>query len=173
MLYEKVINANRKCVVTYVDFTAAFDTISHKFMDSTLTKAGASRKSRAIFRAIYAAAAGIARVNGTDGNYVFSDSFNIGRGVIQGDIISPVLFILALDALVQKYDSVQDKGFKCGNRILRLDVLGYADDVTLISGTVDDMTRRLTALADGAKKDADMNVNLPKTITQSSRFKST
>ena len=118
VLYDQVINANRKCVVTYIDFTAAFDTISHKFMDSTLAKAGASRKSRAIFRAIYAAAAGIARVNGTDDNYVFSGSFNIGRGVIQGDIISPVLFILALDALVQKYDSVQGKGLKYGNRIL-------------------------------------------------------
>ena len=55
-----------------IDFTAAFDTISHKFMDNTLTKAGSSRKSRVIFRAIYATAAGIARVNGTDGNYVFS-----------------------------------------------------------------------------------------------------
>ena len=75
-------------------------------MDSTLAKAGASRKSRAIFRVIYAAAAGIARVNGTDDNYVYSGSFNVGRGVIKGDIISPVLFILALDALVQQYDSV-------------------------------------------------------------------
>ena len=71
VLYDQVINANRKCVVTYIDFTAAFDTISHKFMNSTLAKAGASRKSRAIFRAIYAAAAGIARVNGTGGNYFF------------------------------------------------------------------------------------------------------
>ena len=165
VLYDQVINANRKCVVTYIDFSAAFDTVSHKFMDSTLAKAGASRKSRAIFRAIYAAAAGIARVNGTDGNYVYSGAFNVGRGVIQGDIISPVLFILALDALVQQYDSVQGKGFKCG-RILRLDVLGYADDVALISSTAEDMTRRLTALADAARENADMNVSLPKTFSQ-------
>ena len=164
VLYDQVINANSKCIVTYIDFAAAFDTVSHKFMDSTLAKAGASRKSRAIFRAIYEAAAGIARVNGTDGNYVYSSSFNVGRGVIQGDIISPVLFILALDALVQQYDSVRGKGFKCG-RILRLDVLGYADDVALISGTVEDMTRRLTAIADGARADADMNVSLPKTFS--------
>ena len=99
VLYDQVINANSKCAVTYIDFSAAFDTVSHKFMDSTLAKAGASRKSRAIFRAIYAAASGIARVNGTDGKYVYSGAFNVGRGVIQGDIISPVLFILALDAL--------------------------------------------------------------------------
>ena len=164
VLYDQVINANSKCAVTYIDFSAAFDTISHKFMDSTLAKAGASRKSRAIFRAIYAAASGIARVNGTDGKYVYSGPFNVGRGVIQGDIISPVLFILALDALVQQFDSVKGKGFKCG-RILRLDVLGYADDVALISSTVEDMTRRLTSIANGARDNADMHVSLPKTFT--------
>ena len=72
-------------------------------------------------------------MNNTDGEYVFSDSFNAGRYGIRGDIISLVLFILALDALIQQYDSVKGKGFKCG-RILRLDVLGYADDVDLIAG---------------------------------------
>ena len=165
VLYDQIINGNSKCVVTYIDFSAAFDTVSHKFMDATLAKAGASRKSRAIFRAIYSAAAGVARVNGTDGKYVYSGSFDIGRGVIQGDIISPVLFILALDALVQQYDEVHGKGFKCG-RILRLDVLGYADDVALISANVDDMTRRLTAIANASRDNADMNVSIPKTFTQ-------
>ena len=76
-----------------------------------------------------------------------------------------MLFILALDALIQQYDSVKGEGFKCG-RILRLDVLGYADDVVLILGDVEDMTRRLTAIADAAKANADMNVSLPKTFSQ-------
>ena len=59
---------------------------------------------------------------------------------------------------------VKGKGFKCG-RILRLDVLGYADDVALISSTVEDMTRRLTSIANGARDNADMHVSLPKTFT--------
>ena len=138
--------------------------MSHKYIDAALAKAGASRKCRKIFREIYAVATGVARVNGTNDQILFSAKFNVGRGVIQGDIISPVLFILALDALIQQYDSVKGKGFKCG-RILRLDVLGYADDVALISGDVDDMTRRLTAIADAAKAEADMNVSLAKTFT--------
>ena len=70
-----------------------------------------------------------------------------------------------MQPLIHQYDSVKGKGFKCG-RILRLDVLGYADDVALISGDVDDMTRRLTAIADAAKAEADMNVSLPKTFSQ-------
>ena len=71
-------------------------------MDTTLAKAGASNKSRAIFRAIYEAATGIARVRGVDGATIYSEALNVGRGVIQGDIMSPVLFILALDQIIQQ-----------------------------------------------------------------------
>ena len=49
-------------------------------MDATLTTAGVSRKNRSIFRAIYAAATGISRVNSTDGAYCYSGKFNVIRG---------------------------------------------------------------------------------------------
>ena len=78
--------------------------MSHKFIDMVLTRAGASRKTRAIFRAIYEVARGMVRVNGVLGKKIFSEAFEINRGVVQGDIVSPVLFILALDQLVQCYD---------------------------------------------------------------------
>ena len=64
-------------MVTYIDYSAAFDSVSHKYIDGALKKAGASRKTRAIFRSIYAAAAGVARVNGTDGKHSFSGAFDI------------------------------------------------------------------------------------------------
>ena len=143
-LCDQVIQRNKKCVVTFIDYSAAFDTISHKFMDETLANAGASRKSRAIFRAIYSAATGIARVRGIDGQIIFSEAFKVRRGVIQGDIISPVLFILALDQIMQKADK-NSEGVKCG-RILRIKTLGYADDVALAEEKVDAMTARLTAI---------------------------
>ena len=151
-------------MVTYIDYSAAFDSVSHKFIDATLADAGASRKTRAIFRAIYEAAAGVARVSGIDGTYSFSGAFSVGRGVIQGDIISPVLFVLALDQLVQSFDR-SGKGVKCG-RILKMRVLGYADDAALMEETVEAMTERLTALADASKRKADMEVNMSKTFTQ-------
>ena len=164
VLYDQVINNNRACIVTYIDYTAAFDSVSHKFMDATLANAGASAKSRAIFRAIYNAAAGITRVNGTDGGKIFSGVFNVGRGVIQGDIISPVLFIFALDQIIQDHDK-EARGVKCG-RILKIKVLGYADDIALAENTVDSMTGRLTAIADASLTRADMEVNMTKTFSQ-------
>ena len=163
LLYDQVINNNKSCVVTYIDYTAAFDSISHKFLDRTLAKAGASRKSRAIFRAIYKAATGIARVRGVDGKYELSGKFNICRGVIQGDIISPVLFILALDQLVQTVDKA-GTGIRCG--VLKVRVLGYADDAALLEPTVEAMTQRLTDLANASITEADMYINMSKTVSQ-------
>ena len=164
VLYDQIIRNDKRCVVTYIDYSAAFDSVSHKFIDKTLTHAGASRKTRAIFRAIYEAAAGVARVSGIDGTYTFSGSFAVRRGVIQGDIISPVLFILALDQLVQTFDR-SGEGVKCG-RILKMRVLGYADDAALVESTVEAMTKRLTELADASRREADMEINMAKTFTQ-------
>ena len=147
MLYDHIIrgNTNTKCTLTYIDYIAAFDSASHKFLDRALSKAGASRKTRAMFRAIYEVAVGVARANDIDGKKVYSQHFKISRGVIQGDIISPVLFILALDQLVQTHDT-SGTGYSCGNS-LTLRVLGYADDAALIEPDVGDMTTRLSALA--------------------------
>ena len=156
VLYDQVIQRNQKCVVTFIDYSAAFDTISHKFMDETLANAGASRKSRAIFRAIYSAATGIARVRGIDGKTIFSEAFKVRRGVIQGDIISPVPFILALDQIMQKADK-KSEGVKCGS-ILRIKTLGYADDVALAEEKVDAMTARLTAIGNTSWQEADTAV---------------
>ena len=67
LLYDQVINRHKSCVITYIDYTGSFDSISHKFMDRTLTAAGASIKSLAIFCAICKAATCIGRVRDTDG----------------------------------------------------------------------------------------------------------
>ena len=162
-LYDFIIRGNKKCVVTFIDYKAAFDSVSHKFIDSVLARAKVSRKCRAIFRAIYAAAKGMVRVNGILGKKIFSEKFDIGRGVVQGDIVSPLLFILALDQIIQKYDRA-GKGVKCGKE-LTVRVLGYADDAAMAEEEAADMTTRLTAVADGSEKDADMTVRMDKTFT--------
>ena len=164
VIYDQKIRGNKKCVITFIDFEAAFDSVSHKFLDEALGKAGASRKTRTLFRAIYAAAQGAARILGPDGKFTLSKIFNIARGVIQGDIISPIFFIVALDQLVQKYDK-SGTGISVGH-IKDIRVLGYADDAAMAEWRVEDMTKRLTTFADAAKAKADMKVKRSKMFSQ-------
>ena len=164
VIYDQYVRGKKGCVITYIDFAAAFDSVSHRFLDHALEKAKASRKTRAMFRAIYKAAAGAARIRGVDGKYTFSKTFDIARGVIQGDIISPIFFIIALDQLVQRYD-LGGSGVQVGH-IKNIRVLGYADDAAMCEEAVDNMSIRLTNFADAALEKADMKVKLAKTFSQ-------
>ena len=94
-----------------------------------------------------------------------SRAFDIQRGVIQGDIISPIFFILTLDELVKCYDKEYGQGVTVGH-IHELRVLGYADDAAMLNIDVEGMTKRLTKFADKAIEKADMQVKLQKTFSQ-------
>ena len=85
-LMDSVLESQETCVVTFIDFVAAFDSVSHKFLESALFEAGASEKSRSIFKAIYSKAAAAIRVTTAGGTEIFSPRFPVDRGVIQGDI---------------------------------------------------------------------------------------
>ena len=163
IMFEQAIANNEKLYVTYIDYSAAFDTVSHKFLDQSLAKAGASRKTRAMFRAIYAAAEGIARVRGLNGKHVYSAPFKVRRGVIQGGILSPIFFILAMEQLFRIHDP-SPTGVVVGN-YLQIGTLAYADDVAIISSTMEEQTARVSRIDSGSLKDADMQVSYDKTKT--------
>ena len=39
-LYQKVMQCGETIAVTFIDYSAAFDTVSHKFLDKALEEAG-------------------------------------------------------------------------------------------------------------------------------------
>ena len=51
-----------------------------------------------------------------------------GVSVVQGDIVSTLYFILALEMVLKRHDKVINKGVNFGGR--RVHALGYADDWT-------------------------------------------
>ena len=81
-------------IVAFVNYSTAFDSVSHKFIDTALSDTGVSVKSRAIFHPIYQTASVTTRVADTDDKYVQSCPFSIRRGVIQGDITSSLFFVI-------------------------------------------------------------------------------
>ena len=101
-----VLREGRQAVVTFIDYSAAFDTESQLLLDSALAETGISSKVRRIVQAIFAAATGVARIRRQDGGIAMSEPFNIETGVLQGDIFSPVCFIAGLDRIFRLYDNV-------------------------------------------------------------------
>ena len=62
LLMDAVLRAGKQAVVTFIDYRAAFDTISHRFLDESLAAAGVQPKIRRIVKAIYAEATGMVRL---------------------------------------------------------------------------------------------------------------
>ena len=167
VLCEKMMTMGKQLAVVFIDYKAAFDSVSHKFIDIALEKAGVSTKARAMFRAIYKAAAAFTTASGTDGKSVRSDLFTIARGVLQGDVTSPLFFILALELILRRHDAAHpDTGVPIADILIHQ--LGYADDLAAVDVGTDAGIQRLTArvgsIAQGSKKDADMDLSKEKTV---------
>ena len=159
-IYDEMLELGETMYVTFIEYSAVFDSVSHKFIDRALKEAGASAKSRALFRAIYAAASATTKVQSTDGSTVMSAPFPINRGVIQGDITSPLYFILALELILRKHDNISGKGVQLGGKTV--DTLGYADDAALLDNDKGVSSTRVTSIATGSRQDADMEISIEK-----------
>jgi len=135
-----------------------------------LGEAGATTKCRAMFRAIYRGATAVVRVRTAAGEELLSDAFAVQRGVVQGDIFSPLGFILALQCIMLHHDS-QSEGILVGKTWIS--ALAYADDAALLGPGgkegVERGTKRVTSLAAGANWEADCNISVKKTEAMHAR----
>ena len=128
-----IIKESKTAVITFIDYSAAFDTVSHSFLDRALSSAGASVKLRRVIQTIYSAASGCVRIQKPDGSEECSGTFNIARGVLQGDIFSPVAFITGLMHIFKTHDN-PNAGVTVGTlpHQVKISSLEYADDAGLV-----------------------------------------
>jgi len=73
-------------------------------------------------------------------NGVFTQSFNVDNGVRQGGIVSPVLYCVYLDGLLQR---LRNSGVGCYIGNVFVGALAYADDVALLAPTASAMRKLL------------------------------
>eukprot|EP01045_Picozoa_sp_COSAG04_P012530 COSAG04_NODE_846_length_9910_cov_10.499949_7_plen_307_part_00 len=108
-----------------------------------------------------------------NGEEVFSESFDVRRGVVQGDIFSPLCFIIALARVMELHDTkLQGDGLQLGHddqqegayakRIIR--ALLYADDAAILCKDEKEATVRLCSIQSASKESADMELSIPKTV---------
>ena len=75
----------------------------------------------------------------------------VKNGVLQGDVLSPTLFIIALDSILRR---IPQKW-----RTFILHTLGYADDLALLCNNAEEVTEKLQALKQFSKK-TGLKVNI-------------
>ncbi|XP_071704456.1 uncharacterized mitochondrial protein AtMg01250-like [Rutidosis leptorrhynchoides] len=100
---------NQKSLLFKVDFEKAFDSVIKGCLSSARTSVS---------------------VNGNP-----TREFPIKRGLLQGDSVSPFLFIIVMEGLHLEFHRVIEldfiRGIKVGNSNMRLSHFIYADDVIL------------------------------------------
>lgn len=142
----------REMHVASLDFAKAFDSVSHGAITNALAGLGLPRGLIDYVGQIYARSSTMFEVRG-----VRSELSKVGRGVRQGDPLSPVLFCLVIDVVMRAIPA--DVGYQLGEH--RINSIAYADDVLLFAATrwglqtllrvVEDKAREMGLLFQGKK----------------------
>ena len=164
-LLEGAKNNNLTCVLTFIDFRKAFDTIHRGKLIEILRAYGVPDKLVEAIAVSYKET--WAKVRTADGE---TEAFQILAGVLQGDTLAPFLFIIALDYALRCATSGKEEelGFTLEKRASRrvaammITDLDFADDISLLSDTVEQACTLLKAVEKECKR-IGLGLNAKKT----------
>lgn len=123
-----------------LDFAKAFDSVLWPALDLVLQHFGFGRTFRRLIRTFYHGTLVTVFVNGTASRY-----FELGCGVRQGDPLSPALFVLFLEPMLNYLRATTGHlGIQLPDDPIRQHVLAFADDCT---GLLEDLNHAPTFLA--------------------------
>ena len=126
---------NNDDMIISFDAEKAFDSVSHDYLKKLLRKYKFPDSFINSFTTIYRDNSAVVQVNGH-----LSNSFNINRGVKQGDALSCSLFILAMDPLIRNIENnanIKPITIKSPQTSINIKTLGYADDIAVLTCDVD------------------------------------
>lgn len=145
MILNRLIRHSRReglpLAVVFVDFAKAFDSISHDHILCALQRRKVDTHIIELIQNSYVDC--VTRV-GSDG--MVSPPIDMKVGVKQGDPMSPLLFNIAMDPLIQALEGDGSGVRRDGDAIT---TLAFADDLVLVSGSVRGMERNLSRLMAG------------------------
>lgn len=157
-LIEKSVEYNFPIRLAFIDYEKAFDSIEWSAVVNAMEAARIDSRYISLLSNIYRKATMSVQVNDTK-----TDMIKIGKGVRQGDTISPKLFTLALEGV-----------FKCLNWDhmginvdgVQLNHLRYADDIVLIAKDDNELKQMMHDLLVQSNK-IGLKMNLNKTAVMS------
>ena len=158
-MIEKSIEFNKPLYMIFIDFTKAFDSIKLDKLWSILDKTSLNKNYINLLKSVYDGSQASIKTDLGNSRFV-----NIKKGVKQGDMLSAILFCVALAAVMLKTEESCNSGFSIGGHILSN--LSYADDIALTNECPIKLQQFVNELAKNAKE-IGLEINLSKTESMS------
>ena len=106
---------SERTFIVFIDYSKAFDSVSHIQMFNLLNDMGFPRHVVALIQALYEKQSAIVRWNGSHANPFF-----IEKGVRQGCILSPLLFCAYTEQVMREAEITESGAVIGGRSILNL-----------------------------------------------------
>ena len=145
-LQEKYLGRKRELWMAFLDLEKAFDRVPREVVWWALGQMNVDRSLINVIMSMYKNARASVKVNGVGGR-----DFPVEVGVHQGSVLSPLLFIIVMEALSRTFS---DRG-------LPWELL-YADDLVLLADTEDELKEKLQRWKSGLERKG-LRVNVGKT----------
>jgi retron-type reverse transcriptase len=115
--------------VLKLDYEKAYDKVNWEFLINILEKRGFGGKWIDWIRCILHRGSMGLTINNSEGQF-----FQTGKGLRQGDPLSPILFNLVVDVLSRMLQKATNRGLmkELGNELIEGIVVQYADDIILL-----------------------------------------
>ena len=144
-LQEKHLAANKPLYMAFVDLEKAFDRVPRDVIWWAMRKLGIDEWLVRLVQSMYKDVRSRVRVG--DG---YSEEFGVGVGVHRGSVLSPLLFIIVLEALSGEFRT------GCPWELL------YADDLMISAGSMEELLVGVEAWETGVEGEG-LRVNMGKT----------
>ena len=132
LIIEKNREFGNDIFLCFIDYSKAFDMVSHEILWITMKRMGFSLHIIDLIRSLYSKQK--AAVRTTHG---LTDWFDIEQGVRQGCILSPHLFNIYSEQIMRNALEDFTGGVRIGGRVITN--LRYANDVVLIAGGMEEL----------------------------------
>ena len=140
---ERAVEKQRDIFMCFIDFEKAFDTVRHDLMVERLRELGVEEADLRVLSNLYWGQKATVRIGDDKSGWT-----EIQRGVRQGCVLSPDLFSLYSQAVMDELEELE--GIRIGGT--NINNIRYADDTVLVADTENKLQRLVDRLDEGCNR---------------------